>query len=137
MEAWFATPFTISFPVEILDISIGKLIDKADVNHASKEYEFSHFFPYSDSLQYMQPVKREGKSILPKPFAYDDVSIDVLDSKFQDEDQVESDLGIKDEVQTDLDPYLVPTPNPRPKWAQKFIKAIGSMAGDSFDKRRT
>ena len=36
--------------VEISDISTGKLIVKGVANHASKEYEFSHFMPYSDLL---------------------------------------------------------------------------------------
>ena len=60
--------------MEISYISIGKLIAKGVANHASKAYEFSHFFPYSDPLQNLQPVKREGKSIIPKPFAHDNIS---------------------------------------------------------------
>ena len=36
-------------------------------------------------------------------------------------------LGIEGEVQIDSDTYEVPTPNPRPKWAQKFIEAVGNM----------
>ena len=60
--------------IEILDISTRKLIAKGVANHASKAYEFSHFFPYSDLVKYMQLVKREVKFSLPKPFAYDDVS---------------------------------------------------------------
>ena len=36
--------------VEILDISTGKIIMKGVVNHASKEYEFSHFLPYSNPI---------------------------------------------------------------------------------------
>ena len=54
--------------VEIFDISTGKLISQGVTNHISKEYEFLCFFPYSDSFQDMQLVKREGKSILPKLF---------------------------------------------------------------------
>ena len=75
--------------IDISDISTGKLIAKGVVNHASKAYEFSHFFPYSVPLQDMQPVIREGKFILPKPFTYDDVSCDESDPEFKDEDQVE------------------------------------------------
>ena len=37
--------------VDISDISIGKLIVKIVANHASKAYEFSHFLPYSASVQ--------------------------------------------------------------------------------------
>ena len=91
------------------------MIAKGVTNHASKAYDISHFLTYSDPLQDLRAVKREGKSILPKPFAYDDVSTNVYDSEFKDEDQVESDLlHIEDEVQIDLDPNPVPTPNPRP-----------------------
>ena len=32
--------------VEISNISIGNMIVEGVANHASKEYEFSHFFPY-------------------------------------------------------------------------------------------
>ena len=34
--------------VEVLDISTGKIRAKGVANHASKAYEFSQFFPYSD-----------------------------------------------------------------------------------------
>ena len=37
--------------VEILDISIGKMIAKGVGNHTSKAYEFSHFSPYLDPMQ--------------------------------------------------------------------------------------
>ena len=33
--------------VEISDISTGNIIVKGVANHASKEYEFSHFLPYA------------------------------------------------------------------------------------------
>ena len=56
--------------IEILNISTGKLIAKGVSNHTSKAYEFSHFFPFSYPLQDLNPVKREGKYILPKPFAH-------------------------------------------------------------------
>ena len=66
--------------MEILDISTGKLIVKGVANHASKEYEFSHFMPYLGLVPSQIPFEREGKLILPKPFSYDNVSINVLDS---------------------------------------------------------
>ena len=81
--------------VEILDISTRKLIAKGVSNHASKEYEFSHFLPYSDPVKSQLPFEREGKFILPKPFAYDNVSINVSDSKSEVENQVESILDLK------------------------------------------
>ena len=36
--------------VEITDISNGKVIAKGVVDHTSKVYKFSHFFPYSNPL---------------------------------------------------------------------------------------
>ena len=32
---------------------------------------------------------------------------------------------------------MVPTPNPRPKWAQKVIEATHNMNKESYDMRRT
>ena len=46
-----------------------------------KEYEFSHFLPYLEPIQSQFPFEREGKFILPKIFAYDNVSINVFDSE--------------------------------------------------------
>ena len=46
--------------VEISDISTGNIIVKGVSNHASKAYEFSHFFPYSSPTQSQQPFEREG-----------------------------------------------------------------------------
>ena len=90
---------------------------------------------YLDLVLSQLAFEREGKLILPKPFKYDNVSIIVSDSKSKAQDQVESVYGIEDEVQSDL--YLVPTPNPRPKWAQKVIEATMNMTGDSSDMKRT
>ena len=71
----------VLFPdsMEISDISTGIIIEKGVANHASKAYEFSHFLPYSDLVQSQLLFKREGKTILPKPFAYYNVSY--LESK--------------------------------------------------------
>ena len=66
--------------MEISDISTGKLIEKGVAIHGSKTYEFSHFLPYLDLVQSQLPFEREGKTILPKPFAYDNVYINVSDS---------------------------------------------------------
>ena len=89
--------------VEIFDISTGKLISQGVTNHISKEYMFLCFFPYSDSFQDLQLVKREGKSILPKLFEHDDVSYDYSGPQFEYEDQVESDINIKDAFETSWD----------------------------------
>ena len=88
-------------------------------------------------MQSHLPFKIEGKFILPKPFAYDNISINVSDSEFEAKDQVESVFGIEDEVQSYLDPNQVPAPNPRPKWAQKVIADVGNMTGESCHNRRT
>ena len=66
--------------VEILDISTRKIIVKGVSNHASKAYEFSHFFPYSDPVHSQLPSERGGKHILSTPFAYDNVSINVSEA---------------------------------------------------------
>ena len=72
--------------LEIPDISNGKLIVKGIANYASKEYEFSQFLPYLDTVKSQLPFKREGKFILPKPFVYDNVSINVSYSESEAED---------------------------------------------------
>ena len=76
--------------VEISYISTGNIIAKGVANHASKAYEFSHFFPYSDQVQSQLPFESRGKTILSTPFTYDNVSISVLDSEFEAEDPIES-----------------------------------------------
>ena len=48
--------------VEITYISTGNIIAKGTTNHASKEYEFSHFLPYLDLVQPQQPFERGGKT---------------------------------------------------------------------------
>ena len=82
------------------------------------------------------PFERGSKAILPTPFTYDNVSISVLDSKFEEEDLFELAYEIEDEVHSDPYPNQDPTPNPRPKWAQKVIEAAGNMTGDPSDMRR-
>ena len=94
-------------------------------------------FPYSNPVPSQLQFESEGKFILPKPFSYDNVSINVLNSKSKEEDQVELVYGSEDEVQSDPDLDLVPTPNPRTKWAQKVIKVVGNMTRDSSNMRRT
>ena len=76
-------------------MSTRKMIEKGVANRASKAYEFSHFPPYLDPVQSQLTFERERKFILTKPFAYDNVSINVLDSKAEVEDQVESVLVMK------------------------------------------
>ena len=106
-------------------------------NHASKAYEFSHFFPYLDLVKSQLPFEREGKTILPTPFTYDNVSISVSDYEYEAGDPVESVYEIGDGFHSDLDPNLVSTPNPRPKWAQKIIEVTRNMTRESSDMRRT
>ena len=123
--------------MEISDNSTEKLIVKGIANHASKAYEFSHFFPYSNLVKSLQPFKKKGKFILPKPFSYDDVSTYVSDLKFEDEDQEDKGLDIENEAQVDPDQDPTLAPNPRTKWAPKFIEAAQNMDGDSSNKMRT
>ena len=102
--------------MEISDISTRNIIVKCVANHASKAYEFSHFLQYLELVQSQLLYEIEGKTIIPKPFAYDNVSISVSDLEPKAEDPVESTYEIEDEVHNDPDPDPVPIPNPRPKW---------------------
>ena len=54
--------------VEIIDISTGNIIAKGAANHASKEYEFSHFMPFSKPVHSQLPLERRGKNNLSTPF---------------------------------------------------------------------
>ena len=53
----------------VLDISIGNIIEKGAVNHASKECEFSHFMPFSEPVHSQLSLDREGKKIPSTSFA--------------------------------------------------------------------
>ena len=55
--------------VEITDISTGNIIAKGAANNASKEYEFSHFMPFSEPVHSQKPLAREGKNISSTSFA--------------------------------------------------------------------
>ena len=123
--------------VEISNISTGKIIAKGVANNASKEYEFSHFLPYSDRVQSQLPFERGGKTILYIYFTYDNVSISVSYSKSEVQDSNESIDEMKDEFHKDPYPNTTPTPNPRPKWAHKVIEAAVNLSGDPSDMRRT
>ena len=54
--------------VEITNISTRNIIEKGVANHASKEYEFSHFMPFSEPVHSQQPLAMEGKNISSKFF---------------------------------------------------------------------
>ena len=120
--------------VEMSDISTGNIIVKGVANHASKAYEFSHFFPYSDPVQPQLPFERGGKNIISTTFA-NDVLSNVSDSEYEEQDQ--HDLDIEIEPQEYLDPDPTPIPNQKPKWSQNLIKAVGNISGDLNDRRRT
>ena len=47
--------------VEITNISTGNIIEKGVANHASKEYDFSHFMPFSEPMHSQLPLEGEGK----------------------------------------------------------------------------
>ena len=55
--------------MEITYISTGSIIVKGVANHASKEYEFSHFMAPSKPVHSLQPLAREGKIISSTSFA--------------------------------------------------------------------
>ena len=55
--------------MEISDISNGNIIANDVSNHASRAYEFSHFFPYSAPTRSQQPLERGGINSLSYPFA--------------------------------------------------------------------
>ena len=97
----------------------------------------SHFFSYSAPVQPQLPFERGGKTILPTPFTYDNVSINVSYSESEVEDPIESVYEIEDEFHNDPYPNPIPTPNPRPKWAQKVIEVAGNMTREPSDMRRT
>ena len=119
--------------VEITNISTRNIIAKGVANISSKAYEFSHFMAYSDPAQPQLPFERGGKKILSTPFVFDVLS-NVSDS--EDEEQDQHDIDIEIEHQNDLDPYLAPIPNQKPKWAQKLIEAARNVVGDLDDRRR-
>ena len=95
--------------VEISNISTRNIIAKGVAKHASKEYELSHFPPYSSPVQSQQPFKREGKNSLSSPFVDNDILSKILVSEDEEHDQ--HDLDIKIVLQDDLDPYPDPIPN--------------------------
>ena len=62
-----------------------------------------------DLLHDLQPIEEEGINDKPTPFVYDDVSTDVLDSQFENEDQEEPNIDIENEDHTDpnIDCYIL------------------------------
>ena len=62
--------------MEITDISTRNIVRKGAANHASKEYEFSHFVPFLEPVHSQQPLAREGKNI---SYAYFIVSTSIAD----------------------------------------------------------
>ena len=80
--------------LEVSNISTWKMRVKGVANDASKAYQFSHFLPYSDPVQYQLSFEREGKFILRKHFAYDNFSINVSDPESESQNQVELVYGI-------------------------------------------
>ena len=75
--------------VEITYISTRNIIAKGAKNHASKEYEFSHFMPFSEPVHSQQPLAREGKNISSTSFAVStsivDPTVSVYDIEIQGE----------------------------------------------------
>ena len=55
--------------LEITYISTRNIIAKHAANHASKEYEFSHFMPFLEPVHSQLPLERGGKNISSTYFA--------------------------------------------------------------------
>ena len=108
--------------MEISYIPTGKIIVKGVANHASKEYEFSHFLPYSAPVQSQQPFEREGNNSLSSPFADNDMLSKISVSEDEEQDQHDHDIDIL--PQYDLDPDPTPIQNQNPKWDD-----LGMMLG--------
>ena len=116
--------------VEITNISTGNIIAKGVANHNSKEYEFSHFMPFSEPVHSQLPLERGGKNILSTPFA-------ILTSILESEAKYSVVSVYEIEVQGDSDPNPVPTPNPKPKWAHKAIGEARKMTGNTSNTHNT
>ena len=69
--------------VEITYISTGNIIVKGVANHASKEYEFSHFMPPSEPVHSQQPLTREGKIISSTSFVASTIIADPAISVYE------------------------------------------------------
>ena len=82
-----------------------------------------------------QAKAEEGIISHPFPFADDDLLNNVSDSKYEDQDDHEHDIDIESQEYPNRDPNSIP--NQRLKWAQNLIEAIGNVAGDPYDRRRT
>ena len=80
--------------MDVSDMSTEKMIVKAVANHASKPYEFSHFLPYSYSVQYQHPFEREGKNFLSYPFADNNMLSTISFSEDEEQDQHDLDIDI-------------------------------------------
>ena len=78
--------------VEITYISTGSIIEKGIVNHASKEYEFSHFMLPSEPVHSQQPPAREGKIIASTSFTTSTSIADPSLPVYEIEIQGDSDL---------------------------------------------
>ena len=118
------------YPVEITNISTKKIIAKGIADHASKEYAFSHFMPYSDVVQPHLPFKEdEGITtpLLPIGYTYLLSNVSDSDSK-EEEDQHDFDIEFTPQRDLDLDPPSTSS--------QQLIKAVGDGVGNLNDKRR-
>ena len=94
--------------MDILDISTGEIIVKSFVNHASKEYEFSHLLPYSTPAQSQHPLEREGINSLSSPFVDNDMLSNISVSEDEEQDQHDLDIEIVPQDDLDLDPAPIP-----------------------------
>ena len=86
------------YSMEITYISTRNIIVKGDANHASKEYEFSHFLPFLEPVHSQLPLERGGHFFLSNSFPVSTSIAKPVVSVYESEVQGDSDLD------------LVPTP---------------------------
>ena len=90
-----------------------------------------------DQLHDTPPAAQEGITISPPIFDDDDDVLQVSDSDEEYHIQHDHVIEIESQEILDLDPVPIPNQNPKTRWAQKFLDAVGSGARDLEDRRRT
>ena len=101
--------------MDIIDISIGNIIEKGAANHASKAYEFSHFMPFPKPVHSQQVLARKGINIPSNTFVVSTCIAEPTVSVYEIE------------IQDDLDPDRVPTPKRKAR----------KMTRNPFDTQKT
>ena len=97
--------------VEITYISTKKIIEKGVTIHASKTYVFSHFMPYSDSVQTQLPFEAD-KGIESPLFSFTDTNL-LSNISNSDDEEYQHDLDIVSQEDLDIDLSSIPSQNPK------------------------